>query len=141
MRFPVARSLRLLHVPLFLFLLAEREADPGLSWVTFDIRRVEHWRGREMSVEAILQAGLLVGLLWSLGTLLLYGLPAGLAAVSRRPAWARALLLATLGVSVLAEEGSSTAPATLKLVEETAELIVAAALLASVVLAGRAAAR
>lgn len=136
---PIGRSLRLLHVPVFLLLLAEREADPDLPWVTTDVLRVGQWAGREANTETLLHAAFLAAILWSFLTLCVYGLPAGLAALSRRLGWARALLVAAAGVvaSVIAEEVSSYAPGALELTEELVELLVAGALLASVVMAAQ----
>ena len=137
------RILRLLHVPLFMLLLAEREADPGLPWVTIAILDVGHWSGQDASIEALFKLGLLATFLWSVLTLFRYGVPAGLAGLTTRPGWARCLVAATLGVgiSIIAEEVASFAPVALRLLEEAVEVMVAGALAMSVVLAARVPAR
>ena len=120
------------HVPTILFLLAEREAEPGLAFVSTALLDPAFWRVAPLTPATAAGAVLLVAVLLSLVTLPVFGVPAFRRAFRAGRRWPRMLGLAVVAaaVSIGAEEAGH---GVLWLaVEEGAELLAALLVLASV---------
>ena len=120
-----------IHVPTILFVLAEREAEPGLAFVSTALLDPAFWRAAALTPATAAGAALLVAVLLSLVTLPAFGVPAFRRAFRAGRRWPRMLLLAgaAAALSIGAEEMGH---GVLWLaVEEGAELLFALLVLAS----------